>query len=358
MDCRYPRTEGRAEALALRARLTYRQGDPVGALRYIEEGIRLAEAVSYQPGMGMLLRIRADLLWMQGNIETALGVAQQALAIYEGLDDLDGRARTLNSVSAVYHMMGNHHRSIKYALRAVSILEAIQDVTGLRVVYSNLGESYQRLYAMEKALYYHEKAMALSGSAVHADLIRNLGVDLVAVGRVEEGLGRLREALAISRNIKENDMIMQSLHSLSEALLGTGAVTEAHSLAQEALDMATPINAPRHIIRARLNLGRAAHTAGEKEKAQDHLHEGFIVAQNANDKTMIWQAHAALAEVLSADQPEIARVHAGIAADMINIMLNSIEDDALQQTFRTAPPIAKVLGMIAPPRRTRPLTTY
>lgn len=337
------RNEGRVDILGLRARVTYRQGNFEQAVQYIDEGTSLAQTIGYAAGMAALLRYRADVLWMRGETEQALIAAKQALAIYDRLDDLEGRARTLNTISAIYHMMGNFFQSIHHSLRAITILERLGDQLGLCVVYANTGESYQKIYAMQTALFYHQRALEMCADA-SPDLLRNLGVDLVAVGRTEEGLARLREALDKAREIGDKDSTLQCLHSLAEAVFSVGEIEEAHALATHLLAEAQPLNAVRHIIRAVLILGYCARAQGDESTAQEYFHEGFMTAQHVSDKTMIWQIHAALAEMLAEKQPDQAAVHVMIAQEMLNSILLSIEDEQLQGTFRSAPQVARVLN--------------
>jgi tetratricopeptide (TPR) repeat protein len=339
------RPEGQADALALSGRLLYRIGDFRLAMQHIEQGASIAEAAGYEAGMAALLRFRADLLWMRGFAEQALLSAQRAAALYEGLDDLEGKARTFNTLAAVYHTMGQYYRSILYGQRAVRVLEGLDDRLGLSIVYSNVGESYQQLFAMQEALDYHERAAALSDGNLSSDLVRNLGVDLVAVGRVDEGLHQLTQALSMAQTEGETDTIFQCLHSLAEAYLHVGQVAEARALAEQSLSTAGSLDAVRHTVRAVLILGRCARAQGDNATAQQYFHEGFIAAQRVADKAVIWQAHASLAEILGESQPTLAKVHGQIASEMVIGILMSIEDERLQSTFASAPEVAHVLSM-------------
>lgn len=339
------RPEGQADALALSGRLLYRTGDFRQAMQHIEQGASIAKSAGYEAGMAALLRFRADILWMRGFAEQALLSAQRAAALYEGLDDLEGKARTFNTLAAVYHTMGQYYRSIQYGRRAVRVLEALDDRLGLSIVYSNVGEFFQQLFAMQEALDYHEKAAALSDGILSSDLVRNLGVDLVAVGRVEEGLQQLTEALNMAQTEGETDTILQCLHSLADAHLHVGQYAEAHELAERLLNTASPLDAVRHTVRAVLILGRCARAQGDSASAQQFFHEGFIAAQRVADKAVIWQAHAALAEMLAETQPTLAKVHGKIASEMVIGILMSIEDERLQQTFASAPGVARALNL-------------
>jgi tetratricopeptide (TPR) repeat protein len=339
------RSEGHVDCLALWARISYRQGNYDQALQFIDEGSTLAQAVGYAAGLAALLRFRADVFWMRGQAEQALSLASRALSLYERLGDQEGQSRTLNTMAAIHHMLGNYYRSIKYSLRAITILRTINDQMGLRIVYSNIGEAYQQIYAMKTALYYHSQALQMSGSNPSPDLLRNLGVDMVAVGRTEEGLSHLLEALEKSRAQGDTDAIMLVLHSLADAVFAIEQIAEAQALALELLTVAKPLNAGRHIIRARLILGNCARAEGDEAKAQEYFREGFLAAQQAADKSIIWQTHAALAEMLADSAPEQAAEHARIAAEMVTSIMLAIEDKQLQETFRSAPIVARVLSL-------------
>lgn len=334
---------GRVDALALKARLSYRKGEFDAALKIIDEGISLAQSSSYTNGLATLTRFRADTLWLRGEAERALSVALQALSIYERLDDLEGRARTLNTISIIHIMMGNFFKSIKFGLRAITVLEALNDRNGLRVIYSNVGESYQQIYAMQTALYYHEQALKLSSEHPEADLLRNLGVDLVAVGRVEEGLAYLLRAMDDSRLTGDKDTHMQVLASMADVVFALNRTEEARTLAEELLQQAKQVQAVRHIVRASLILGYCSRSTGADIAAQEYFNEAFINAQRAADKGLIWQSHAALAELLEKSKPELAAVHGNIASEMLTAVYLSIEEPELQEIFRAAPSVAKVL---------------
>jgi tetratricopeptide (TPR) repeat protein len=339
------RREGRADALALRARLVARLGDYTRALFYISEGLTLAQNCGYAAGTAALLRFRADILWMRGEASEALTQAKQALAIYERLGDQESLARTLNTIANSYIALGQLYQAIPYALRSISILERLGDQVGLRIMYSNVGEVYQQLFAMKTALYYHEQALKMSGDRPSVDLLRNLGLDLVLMGRVDEGLGHLLQALQDARALGDKDATMQVLHSTAQAVFGLGQINEARALAIELLESARPLEAIRHIMRAALILGQCARAEGNLIAAEEFLLESFMAAQQATDKSMLWQIHFALYELLVDRQPILAKVHGTIARDMVNNILMSIEDAQLREVFRAAPLITRVLEL-------------
>ncbi|PJF37379.1 MAG: hypothetical protein CUN49_00525 [Candidatus Thermofonsia Clade 1 bacterium] len=337
------RPEGRVENLALQARMHYRRGEYEQAFRILDEGASLAQTCSYAAGLATILRFRADVLWLDGQVERAIPTAQQALALFERIDNPEGRARTLNTLGIAYTYLGDYYQAIVHWLRAIQLYESLDERFGLSVICSNTGEAYQNLYAMRTALFYHQRASDLLDGKLTSDLSRNLGVDLVAVGRAEEGLGYLQRAVHIAKDNGEMDNLLQALASLAEAYWQLERYAEAEAVALELLTLAQERNAKRHLLRAELVLGYCALAAGDASKAQEYFHEAFVESQATSDRALIWRTHAALADAFNQAQPETAAMHYSIAADILEQIAGSIGDPQLRENFRSAPLVARVL---------------
>jgi tetratricopeptide (TPR) repeat protein len=344
------RPEGRVENLALWARMSYRRGEYEQALRFLDEGASLAQSCGYALGLASVLRFRADVLWLSGQVERAISTAQQALVLFERIDDLEGRARTLNTLGISYTYLGDYYQAIVHWLRAIQLYETLDERFGLSVICSNTGEAYQSLYAMRTALFYHQRALDLLDGKVTSDIVRNLGVDLVAVGRAEEGLAHLERAVALAKANGEMDNLLQALASHAEAYWQLGDYAQAETVALELLTLAQARDAKRHLLRAELVLGYCALAAGNHAKAEEYFHEAFVESQATSDRSLLWRTHAALAEVFIHTQPGTAAMHYSIAADILKQIAKSIGDPQLRDTFCNAPMVAKVLNAAAQSR--------
>jgi tetratricopeptide (TPR) repeat protein len=343
-----PRPEGKVDNLAIWARLSYRRGEYEAAKRFLDEAASLAQTCGYAAGLANVLRFRADVMWLSGEVERAIPIAQQALALFERIDQPEGRARTLNTLGIIYTYLGNYYQAIVHWLRAIQLYETLDERFGLSIVCSNIGEAYQHLYAMRTALFYHQRASDLVEGKLSSDLSRNLGVDMVAVGRVEEGLAYLERAVEIAKTNGEADNTLQALASLAEALLQAEDYERARAVALELLTTAQPLNATRHMIRAELVIGYCLLATSDDLAAQEYFHEAFVESQRTSDRAIMWQTHAALGQAFSRTQPETAAMHYGIAASILNDMAQSIGDPQLRETFCSAPLVAKVLSAASP----------
>ncbi len=337
--------ESLIESQIVLGRILSRQAHFDRALNILDEAVSRAEGAGYVRGLGNASRMKANVYWTMGRSEQAMLAGQQALTIFQQLGDpvLLGQAHL--TIAAAEHYLGRFYPSIQNNRRATHFFETAGERYPLAVAYNNLGESYQQLYDMANALKYHELARDILGdTGLSIDLMRNLGVDLVGGGRVEEGLAYLDQALARVRDGGEHDIFLQVLHSLATVHHQLGNIPEARTFAEELLQAATRIDAVRHVIRAMLVLGYCARACGQDEQAHEYFHEGFMAAQRAADTSIIWQTHRALADLLAERQPAIAQVHRRIALEMVRGIAALIDDEPLRLTFQQAAPIHDLLG--------------
>ena len=341
------RPEGKVRSLIQHSRVTSFQGDFDTAHKLVKEASEQATEIGYEAGMGLAKRVEADLYWKRGHTDQALVLGQQALTLLESAHDLEQQAATLVSLAAAYHHSGQFYKALQHEQRAVHIIEQLGRQFELAIVHSNLGESYAEIYAMDRALEAHQKALELVGmERAHPDLLRNLGVDLIAVGREEEGREYLNTALERARTSSDPDMIAQTLHSLARIELRAGNLDTAETHAGELLEIANRISALRHRMRAWLLLGDIARQRGDQERARQLFNDCSMEAQQASDRYTIWRTHAALADLMQETLPQMAEIHHRMAAEMMNDILAGITDEDLARTFRSAEEVQAILGPV------------
>jgi tetratricopeptide (TPR) repeat protein len=342
---RTQREEGRIKACIQMSRVETYSGNYETSAQLAEKAIQMAQAADYRAGLGTAKRVRADIYWKLGRTEEALAMGQSALMLLEQVSDLEQQAAARVSLAAAYHSCGQFYKAIQHLQRAVRIVEQLGRQFELAIVNSNLGETYAELFAMEKALEAHQKAIELVGyERAHPDLIRNLGVDLMGVGRRDEGQTHLMNALERARRVNDPDLVSQVLYSLAEADLKAGKLDLAEERGNELLANANKADSLRHRIRAWMILGDLARQRGDQAKAQQLFNECSMAAQRSADRNTIWRTHAALHDMLRDTMPKMADIHRRIAAEMMVTILNGIEDPELRQIFRNAESVRSVLG--------------
>ncbi|NDJ78191.1 MAG: tetratricopeptide repeat protein [Chloroflexi bacterium] len=342
---RTQRPEGHVLARIQQARVAHYTGNYAEAKKLIEQATELAQAAGYPFGVGMAKRILADLMWKQGNTEDAMRLGQEALAVMEQAGEIEQQAAAHVTIAAAAHSSGQFYKAIQHLQRAARIVDQLGRQFEMAIILSNLGETYAELYAMDKALEAHQSAIELVGiERAHPDLIRNLGVDQIAVGKEEEGQSNLNLALERAEARHDPDMVAQVLYSLAQVDLSAGRLDEATKRADRILEIAEQGDSLRHRIRAWMVQGEAAQKKGDQAQAQMLFHECSMAAQRAADRHAIWRTHAALHDLSRETMPQMAEIHRRIAAEMMTNILNTIEDPELHETFRRAEPVQSVLG--------------
>ncbi len=329
-------------------RIRFRQGHFDDALKVLEEVTSRAEATGFLNGLGQASLLQADVLWSMGQTSRALLVGQQALIIARQIDDVQMQGEALIAMANAHRYTGHFYDAILDARQAVHAFERINDRYRLAEAYHTLGRNYQQLYDDRTALDYFEKAAGIFGSdSVHTTLQCNLGAALVGCDRQQEGLRHLEAALASARTQGEYPALLQALYIAATIRLQLGQISQARVLAEELLSLAAQKNVLRHTIRALLILGRCAQAITNNESAHEFLHLAFVAAQQAADRSIIWQTHAALAQQMKAAHPDMARVHHQIALEMVQSLASSIAENELRDVFEHAAPIRALLTVTA-----------
>lgn len=304
----------------------------IGALR--------AQALAWR-GMG-------NVAWRRGNTDEALRCLPRALEMYRKMDDVESQMRVLRIMGNARIDRGEYDRAIKHHQECLNLALALKNKRLAAMELNNLGECYQAMYDMERALEYHTRSLTMRqelGIDPGPDVIRNLGVDLIELGRYDEGMTRLHEAVERARAQGNVDFTMQALNSLGRAYLAMNQPAQAATVGQELLKMADEVGgAGVHRAQALLIMGRAELAQQRTQEAHAHLQNGLFAAQASRSVgALLWELHAALGEASSS--PMLAEVHFRIASDLIMQTAAAIEENGeLRSRFLNHPNIRKILN--------------
>lgn len=344
-ESRTQRVEGETQIMIHHSRVEDYLGNYETSASLADQAIQKAKEAGLTLELGIAKRVRADMYWKRGHTEKALALGQEAIRLLEHTGALDALAGAHVTIAAAYHASGQFYKAIEPLKQTARIVEQLGRRYELSIVYSNLGETYAELYAMDKALEAHQNALELVGiERASPDLIRNLGVDLLATGQINEGLAYLDAALERAQQINDPDMIAQVHYSMAEYYLKTSDLDAAEKHCDELHELAERLDSLRHKMRAMMISSAIAQQRGDHAKAQSLLIECSMTAQQSADRNTIWRTHAALYDLLHETMPPMASIHQRIAAEMMTTILTGIEDKELYETFINAPAVKSVLG--------------
>jgi tetratricopeptide (TPR) repeat protein len=316
------------------------------SLDTLNQALQLAQTINYLIGQAQALTGKGATCNVIGRTDEAINYFRQANQLYEKSSDLEGQIQALNSLGIAYGYTGQLDKAITAFQEMLNLVERIPTHHHqLVIALNNLGECYQHLYDMERAITYHERGLTLARQsglrAVETDICRNLGLELSQAGREEEGVAYLHQALHLSEEINARHMLAYTLYALALTEAEWGNIDAAHAYAQRLQETAESSDSRNELANAYHALGLVEQKRGNIDVAQELWHQATFLAHETNQRLLLWQIHAGLAEM--SPNPGLAAVHNRIAAEVIQQIADPIEDESLRNRFLNAPLVQKVL---------------
>jgi tetratricopeptide (TPR) repeat protein len=206
------------EALLLIGWQCTRMGFYDRAYTALENALNQATELQFHSGRARALA-RLGGYWQElGRYADALRYLEQAELLVEYVESSRGRMRITNALGNAYWGLGQLDKAIVAYNRALAHARLVGNEE-TAMILNNLSETCQAMYDMEQAYHYQTEALQLIQdspfSHVRADLFRNMGVVLCQLGRIDEGVNYLNDALPLSRTLKQINVEMQVLYSLA-----------------------------------------------------------------------------------------------------------------------------------------------
>ena len=311
-----------------------------------QEALDLSAALNYTPGRAKALAGLGGTYLLQGEVKLAVNYLRQATALFEQINDSYGQAQSSTQIGIAHATTGHLHKAIQAFEKSLALARQLGKQSSLVASLNNLGECYQLLFATDRALDCHREGLALAQSAefrlLEADLCRNLGLDLAQKQQWAESQAFLQQAKALAQESRAPEIYLQTLYALARLDLAQKRA-EGRAYAEELLDATTEPGRSRwHQANGLYVLGGFEQLAGNLSKAEELWQRAIFLAHETENRVLLWQLHAALAEI--AKQPNLAAVHYRIAAEVIQQIAEPFTDEALKSGFLEAELVTAVLS--------------
>ncbi len=326
----------KAEALCMMGRCHGAMGDFGSAEIALNDALRLAAKTPL-----ILARVKLQVgtvRSLQGQLDSAKQFLSQAANELKQHGDQSMRQRALGNLGLVLLGRGEYQEAISAYKSALEVAESLNDWFLVGIDLDNMGECYQDLGDLETARQLHERALSVArehdtGPYAQIDATRNLGVDLLRLGELDQAMDAINQALDMARTYNQKDLVLQSMISLGELYLAQGKCDKAEALAQKLVEESAGV--PMRLAATRLLLGQCLLARNDSMRAMALLEAGVIDAQASYSKIWILRLHAALSQIVS--HPAIADVHRRIAAELVQQIADSLHDKALRLKFEQSP---------------------
>jgi DNA-binding SARP family transcriptional activator len=252
------------------------------------------------------LAFDACCLWCLGFPEQALKRSQQALALARALDHPFSLADVLCYGGCVLNKMSKDAEAVMKHAAELERLSNEWVIPG----WIDAGIRYQgQALAMQGNF---QEAIVTMEAGVNASISRGLKLDLVGtlgslaqalakVGRLEQGLSRLEEALAKVEASGERHWEAELYRQRAELLLMQGDAAGAEASLETGIEVARRQRAKFWELRATIDLARLWGSQGRREEARQRLGQIYGWFTEGFDTPDLKEAKALLAELGSGE---------------------------------------------------------
>jgi tetratricopeptide (TPR) repeat protein len=185
--------------------------------------------------------------------------------------------------SAAYNLasslrkQGKLEHASRYARRALERAQAVGAQEMLAPVHNLLGNILLNQNYLEEALSEYETALSIRGQQdgdtrySRAILSENIGYCLILKKRLDEGLDRIREALALAEEVGDRRCQAECLQDLCYGLLLQGEIPEATAMGEAALEHASEAAYRDIEENCHYLLGELGAKVGDLERRDHHF---------------------------------------------------------------------------------------
>jgi len=223
----------------------YIASDPMLALGYTREALSLATEIDDKRGIAASYNNLGVAYRAQGAYDRALNYYLEALKLFEELKNEEGIASLKNNIATIYAIKKDFASASANLDQAYEILSKTPDKKRLAGLLNNMGNLYSDINETDKATKFFNEAFDISTQSgmEYSDPLLNLGNLNFRNGNLPEAVEYYKRALTIAKNQGDKFTALDVVTNLGIALSKSRQTKEAESFLQEALQMATELNA-------------------------------------------------------------------------------------------------------------------
>ena len=233
------------------------------ALKLFKEALQIHRSLRNQNSEALCLNNIGNTYLFKGDYDDARIYLEQALQLREKINIPSDIASTVHNLAEVSVQSGQYDQALTQYMRALGLYKTAGDKHGIAVEAYSMGTifEYQGRYGSAE----NSKKQALENlrevqenSFWMGEALSGYGNNLSQAGRFDEGAKLLDEALAFSRQLKNDGLIAQALNWQGDNFWYRGDRASAKSLYEQAVQTASKTTDRRLLLLSRLNAAKAS----------------------------------------------------------------------------------------------------
>ncbi len=238
---------------------------------------------------------------------------ESVLAAVRRLGDRQGEGATLGNLGNAYNQLGELERAIDYHQQRLAVAQKIGDRRGEGTALAGLGLAHYLLGQAQLAREYYEQRLALARNMDdrrgEGAALAGLGLTSTALGEIQRALEYHEQHLVLARAIGDHQAEAQALGNLGVGYKKLGDLTRAVDYYQQHIALASRIGDRRSVAIGRWNLGLLLVAQGELARALPLLETRVAYEEELNHPDAPEDASyvAEIRDRLTAQNPESTR---------------------------------------------------
>ena len=219
------------------------RGDHDPALKMYKEALELERDIGNESLQAICLNNIGSVYSEKGQYDDALTYFQQVLQLREKSKVPQDIVESLHNLGEVLGGMGQYDQAISYYMRALDLRRSMNDPRGAALESYGLGTLFDYQGRFGAAINSKQDALKAFRDLKDktfwmAEILGGYGESLILAGRGDEAKDSLDEALSLSRELKNDGMVAQTLALQGDAFFYQDNFKAAHSLYEQALQAA------------------------------------------------------------------------------------------------------------------------
>lgn len=138
-----------------------RKGKYTQAIQQYLKAIKIYESLDYEEGIAGAFMNIGGIYHMSGNFDKALKFYIKSNAVFTKLKNNDKLSRNLTNIGVIKFSKNLYNESLKYQLKALELNKKGGMIQQKTIILFNIGQSYEKLKQLEKALDYYNQCEEL-----------------------------------------------------------------------------------------------------------------------------------------------------------------------------------------------------
>jgi eukaryotic-like serine/threonine-protein kinase len=260
-------------------------GDHDQALKMYTKALQFERDVGNEALQAACLNNIGAVYFAKAQYEDARIYYQQALELHEKLKVPQDIVESIHNLAETSVRMGEYDQALSQYMRALELRRSMNDNRGAAIESYTIGMMFDQQGRFGAAVTSKQEALKTFTDLKDktywmAEIQGGYGEALILAGRGDEANGYLNDALSLSRMLKNEGMVSQTLAFQGDAAYYRGNSKSAHAFYEQALRSATRSKEPDKILIAKVELAKVAMQEGHGPQAITSLR---LLAQQAED---------------------------------------------------------------------------